>query len=143
MAAQEDRQNENGTKNRAKPDRRAFPRHAVDAVSKMLLVNTGICMAGRVLDLSLGGCKIRTEEPFQVGIFVRVEAEFYLQGLPFRISGVSQSIFDRNTIGVRFLDMSQRRREQLAELIAEIAEAADFDSIPAATGGTTITPSVP
>jgi c-di-GMP-binding flagellar brake protein YcgR len=81
-------------------------------------------MPGRILNLSLGGCRIRTEERFNVGIYVRVEAEFYLHGLPFRVGGVSQAILDKNTIGVRFLDMSGRRREQLEELIAEIAEAA-------------------
>jgi len=139
MAVSEERSVEQKTRR----ERRAFPRHAVDAYTKMLLINTGICMAGRVLDLSLGGCKIRTEEPFQVGIFVRVEAEFYLQGLPFRISGVSQSVFDKNTLGVRFLDMSQRRREQLAELIAEIAEAAALDSVSAATNGAAAAPGAP
>jgi hypothetical protein len=40
------------------------------------------------------------------------------------VGGVSQAILDKNTIGVRFVDMSERRREQLAELIAEIDEAA-------------------
>jgi c-di-GMP-binding flagellar brake protein YcgR len=109
----------------------------------MLLVNTGILMPGRVLDLSLGGCKIRTEEPFNVGIFVRVEAEFCVQGLAFRIAGVTQAIFDKNTLGVRFLDMSQRRREQLAELIAEIAEATALASVSAATDGTAAAPSMP
>ena len=37
---------------------------------------------------------------------------------------MSHAILDRNTIGVRFLDMSERRRDQLSELMAEIAEAA-------------------
>ncbi len=107
-----------------RPERRAHPRHPVDTRANLLLVNTGITMAGRILNLSLGGCQIRMDERYNVGIFVRVEAEFYLHGMQFRIGGVSQTIADKFTIGVRFLDLSSRRREQLSELIAEIAQAA-------------------
>jgi hypothetical protein len=105
-------------------ERRSQSRHTVNTSARLLLIKTGICMKGRILNLSLGGCRIRTEERFDVGIYVRVEAEFYLHGLPFRVAGVSQAIVDRNTIGIRFLDMSDRRRQQLTELIEEIAEAA-------------------
>jgi c-di-GMP-binding flagellar brake protein YcgR len=102
---------------------RAHSRHSVDTSAKLLLVNTGISMASRILDLSVGGCRLRTQDRFNVGIYVRLETEFYLHGLPFRLGGVSQAILDKHTIGIRFLDMSQRKREQLIELIAEIAEA--------------------
>jgi len=139
MAVPEERSVEQETRR----ERRSFPRHTVDAHTKMLLVNTGISMPGRVLDLSLGGCKIRTEGQFNVGIFVRVEAEFCVQGIAFRIAGVTQAIFDKNTLGVRFLDMSQRRREQLEELIAEIAEAAALDSVAEAIEGTAAAPGTP
>lgn len=107
----------------AAKDRRSSSRHAVDTRANLLLVKTGITMAGRILNLSLGGCQIRMEERFNVGIYVRVEAEFFLHGLPFRVGGVSQAIVDKFTIGIRFLDMSERRRHQLAELMEEIAEA--------------------
>lgn len=106
-----------------KRERRSSPRHAVDTSANLFLVKSGIAMSGKILNLSQGGCRLRTQERFQVGIYVRVEMEFYLHGLPFRLPGVTQSIQDQNTLGVRFLEMSERRREQLTELIAEIAEA--------------------
>jgi predicted DNA-binding ribbon-helix-helix protein len=109
-------------------DRRSHGRHTVDTSAKLLLVKTNISMPGRIVNLSLGGCKIRTNERFNVGIFVRVEAEFYLHGLPFRIGGVSQAILDKNTIGVKFLDMSERKRTQLSELIAEIDEVQAYET---------------
>ena len=105
-------------------DRRSHRRHAVDTSAKLLLLNTGICMPGRILNLSQGGCRLQTEERFTVGIYVRVETEFYLHGLPFRLAGVSQAVLDKNAVGVRFLDMSERKRAQLTELIAEMDEAA-------------------
>ena len=108
---------------KAAGDRRSSSRHAVDTRANLILVKGAIRMAGQILNLSLGGCRVRTDERFSVGIYTRVEAEFFLHGLPFRVGGVSQAILDKNTVGIRFLDMSDRRRDQLTELIAEIAEA--------------------
>ena len=104
-------------------ERRAHRRLKVDTRAQLHLVKTGICMHGSIQDLSMAGCRIVTQERFSVGIYVRVETEFYLHGLPFRLGGVSQAIINRNTIGIRFVDMSERKREQLMELISEIREA--------------------
>jgi hypothetical protein len=70
----------------------------------------------------LGGCRIYTDERFPVGIYTRVETEFRLEGLPFRLGGVIQAIHDRRHVGIRFLDMSSRKREQLEQLVREIEE---------------------
>ena len=101
-------------------ERRQQSRHEVDTTATILLVNVGSTLRGRILDLSLTGCRIRTDEHFPVGIYTRVETEFRYQGLPFRLGGVIQAIHDRNTVGIRFLDLSQRKREQVLELIGEI-----------------------
>jgi c-di-GMP-binding flagellar brake protein YcgR len=103
-------------------DRRSQSRHEVDTSATILLVNIASRIQGRILNLSMGGCRIRTEERFPVGIYTRVEAEFHLEGIPFRLGGVVQAIQDRQFVGVRFLDMSVRKREQVEQLIAEIEE---------------------
>jgi len=108
------------TRNTVGRERRQQSRHVVDTSATLLLVNVGSRLRGRILDLSLTGCRIRTDERFPVGIFTRVETEFQLEGLPFRLGGVIQAIHDRNTVGIRFLDMSQRKREQVLELVDEI-----------------------
>jgi len=108
-------------------ERRQNDRHAVDTRVNLTMVRGAITMRGCILNLSLGGCRLRTDERFHVGIYTRVEAEFYLHGLPFRLAGVIQAILDRNTIGVRFLDISERKREQLTELIAELEEELGTD----------------
>jgi len=107
----------------AKPsarERRVQSRHQVDTSATILLVNVASRLPGRILNLSLGGCNIRTEDRFPVGIYTRVETEFHLEGLPFRLGGVVQGIQDRQHVGIRFLDMSERKREQLVQLIEEI-----------------------
>jgi c-di-GMP-binding flagellar brake protein YcgR len=105
-------------------DRRAQSRQAVDTTVVILLINIASQVHGRILDLSLGGCRIHTNERFPVGIYTRVEAEFHLEGLPFRLGGVIQAIHDqgRQLVGIRFLDMSARKREQVEQLMEEIEE---------------------
>jgi c-di-GMP-binding flagellar brake protein YcgR len=112
-------------------ERRAQSREGVDTSAIIFLVNVASVLTGRILDLSLGGCRIRTDERFPVGIYTRIETEFRLEGLPFRLGGVIQAIHDqdRRNVGIRFLDMSSRKREQIEQLIEEI-EAAKRDQGP-------------
>ena len=105
-----------------KAERRKESRHSVDGTATLHLLDPGIHLRGRILDLSLSGCQFRTEDCFPLGIRSRVEIEFHLDGLPFRLAGVTQSIHKRHKVGVRFLNVSERKREQLVELIAEIKE---------------------
>jgi hypothetical protein len=112
-------------------ERRQQNRLDVDTTATILLVNVGSNLKGRILDLSLSGCRIRTDEYFPVGIYTRVETEFRLEGLPFRLGGVVQAIHNRNTVGIRFLDMSQRKREQVLELIGEIEQMRATHPLPA------------
>lgn len=103
-------------------DRRAQSRHEVDTSVLILLVKIASTLRGRIIDLSMGGCRIRTDQRFPVGIYTRVEIEFRLESIPFRLGGVIQAIHDRHTVGIRFLDLSERKRLQVAELIGEIRE---------------------
>lgn len=100
--------------------RRKEPRHAVDTSAAIRLIDLGTIVEGRILDLSMGGCRIQTNRRFPVGLFRRVEAQFRIHGLPFRLAGVTQAIYDPFNVGIRFLDMTERKREQLAQLIDEI-----------------------
>jgi c-di-GMP-binding flagellar brake protein YcgR len=103
-------------------ERRASTRHEVDTSAAIYLVNVGSRLRGRIVDLSQGGCRICTNENFPVGIYTRVEIEFQLHGLPFRIGGVVQAIHDQRQVGMRFLDVSPRKRAQMEQLIEEINE---------------------
>jgi c-di-GMP-binding flagellar brake protein YcgR len=103
-------------------DRRGQVRHEVDTTATIFLVKVASALRGRIVDLSLGGCRIHTVEKFPVGIYTRVEVEFHLQGFPFRLGGVIQAIHNRNTVGIRLLDLSERKRQQVLDLIDEIEE---------------------
>jgi hypothetical protein len=106
-------------------ERREQARHTVDTRATVFLIDVRAQISGRIVDLSMCGCRIRTDERFPVGIYRRVETEFKLDGMPFRLGGVVQAIHDKFTVGIRFLDMSPRKREQLQELMQEIADMKD------------------
>ena len=114
-------------------ERRQQSRHEVSPLVTILLVNAGSKLQGHILDLSVTGSRVRTDENFTAGIYTRVETEFQLEGLPLRLGGVIQSIYDRNTVGIRFLDLSEREREQVLGLIGEI-EQLRISHPPAAAG---------
>ncbi len=103
--------------------RRREPRHEVETNAVIRLINLAVDVQGRILDVSNGGCHIRTERRFPVGVFRRVEVEFRIDGLPFRLGGVTQAIYDPFNVGIRFLDLSDRKREQLLHLIEEIKKS--------------------
>jgi hypothetical protein len=86
-------------------------------------VGVGSNLLGRIVDVSMSGCRIRFQEPFPVGIYRRVEVEFTLDGLPFHLAGVIQSIDDPYTAGIGFVSVSERKLEHIGFVMAEIAGA--------------------
>ncbi len=103
-------------------ERRQQARHSVDTQAALFFIAVAARVLGRILDVSMTGCRIRTDERFPSGIYRRVETEFKIDGLPFRLGGVVQSIHDRHAVGIRFLNVSDRKREHLQELMDEIEE---------------------
>jgi len=101
---------------------RVRSRQEVDTSAFILLIRSGAKLSGRIVDLSLGGCRIRTDELFPQGIYTRVDLEFRLEEQPFRLSGVIQHIQDRRFAGIRFMDLSDGKKEQLEQLIREVEE---------------------
>ena len=113
------------SKSRSQSERRLHPRYPVDTSATVYFIDVRAKVCGRILDVSMGGCRIRTDGRFPVGIYRRVETEFKVEGVPFRLGGVVQAIHDRSTVGIRFLDLSPRKCEHLAQLMAEIAASAN------------------
>lgn len=101
---------------------RGQPRPALHRFATIILVEDGSRFRGRILRLSLNNCRIRTDERFPVGIYRHVEIEFQLRGLSFRLGGVIETLHDRYTAGIHFLDLSEHKRLQVLELMGELEE---------------------
>jgi hypothetical protein len=100
--------------------RRAHPRFKIGDEALLLLVSQGSPLPCRILDLSQGGCRVHTQDRFVAGMMVRVEVILKVLGIPFRLPGVTQWTNRKHLVGIRFIDLSDRKREQLAQLIEEL-----------------------
>jgi hypothetical protein len=76
---------------------------------------------GTLAELSLTGCCVRFTHPFAGLLNQEVEVEFEIQRLHFRLAGVPKAIHDGLMVGIQFNAMSFRRRDELTQLIAELA----------------------
>ena len=47
------------------------------------------------------------------------------------MGGIIQALYDQRNVGMRFLYMSQRKREQVEQLLAEVAEIEEKQADPA------------
>jgi hypothetical protein len=105
-------------------DRRREPQAEADTSAVILLVGIGCQLHGQIIELSPGGCRIHIKERFPVDIDMKVETEFRLGGLPFRLGGVIQGVHDRDrhSVGIRFLHVSERKRVLVEQLMEEIEE---------------------
>lgn len=101
---------------------RGQPRPALHRFATIILVKDGSRFRGRILHLSLNDCRIRTDERIPVGIYSRVDTEFQLRGFLFRLSGIIETMQDRYSAGIHFLDLSEHKRRQVLELMGELEE---------------------
>jgi c-di-GMP-binding flagellar brake protein YcgR len=105
-----------------KRDRRTQARYPTAGLASIVLIKSGSVLRGTIQDLSLSGCHILCHEKFPVGIYTRVQIDFYLEGMSFLLAGVVQAIYGPKDVGIRFLDISSRKRDQIQQLIQEIEE---------------------
>jgi c-di-GMP-binding flagellar brake protein YcgR len=106
--------------NKLNRNRRKDPRYTVDEAGSLQLVHQGSTIDCRIIDLSLGGCQVRADGQFLAGPMVRVEVLLRVLGETLRIAGVTQWTRQKQWIGIRFLDVTERKQAALLHLIREI-----------------------
>jgi len=96
-----------------------------DCSAELFLLKDGSRVQGTLSGLNLEGCIFHTLSRFEGSIYTRVEAEFHMRGLCLRLVGVIEEIVEKQSLAIRFLDMSRRRQEELAQLLEELREESD------------------
>jgi hypothetical protein len=109
-------------------NRRNSPRYAIEGFASLLLVEHGSSIACNILDLSMGGCQLRTQDRFPAGIGVLVEVSFKVHGIILRFRGKVQWKAGDCLFGIRFSEMTPRRREDLAGVLGEVEEDSAADA---------------
>jgi hypothetical protein len=87
------------------------------------LAYRGTVFPCEVIDISIGGCCIRTEKRFAAGALANVEVVLPLFGMTLRIVGTTQWLNQQNLIGIRFVLPSAKSKNQLASLITCIIDS--------------------
>jgi hypothetical protein len=80
-------------------------------------------LRGSILDLSLGGCTVQTDAPFPGELHDSLEVSFGMQFMHLLVGGVTQAIYDPQSLGIQFTQTGSRRREELQRMIAELCSA--------------------
>jgi hypothetical protein len=103
-------------------ERRVHHRYEIDAEAKLSVVNSDRTIACTVLELSLSGCRVHSENTNGIARNTQVEVQFVNCGLPLRIAANVQVKTGEHLIGLKFLNMSSRMKDRLNNLIWEVAE---------------------
>jgi hypothetical protein len=118
-------------------DRRQYDRLSLDGAQGELAYR-GIAFPCDIIDISIGGCCIRTERRFPAGALANVEVVLPLFGMTLRIVGVTQWLDQRNQIGIRFILPSAKSKNQLASLITCIIDKDALEEVQEAMTSSTL-----
>jgi hypothetical protein len=104
----------------ADDDRRRSTRFACSGDAKISrLPSDGIYLPGKILDLSLGGCRVDTTLPIDCG--VRAEIVVRVNTASFRAVGEVRAIRGRSGACIEFVQLSTGGKDMLANLVTELA----------------------
>jgi hypothetical protein len=76
----------------------------------------------RILNLSVGGCLMELKAPLELAVDEIVELIFNVNQMPFRVRAKVRAVRSKGLVGFQFLQLSERTRRFLHELIAELIE---------------------
>lgn len=108
---------------RGQNERRAHPRLSCKGVAKVLVLPDGPQLTGNLLNLSLGGCCIEFDREMLAPMYAQLDVLLDACDLRVRLSAEIRRR-DDNQVGIRFLEMSARKEEQIRYLIQELFEFA-------------------
>ena len=112
----------------SKRERRGWERYSLtDTEGKLIYRHQA--MNCRLIDISLGGCCIRTEKRFTHGALAKVEVHFHLHGLPQRIAGITQWTSKGNELGIRFEHASPRTKNEFVALLTGLFDEAAAEAV--------------
>lgn len=93
------------------------------------LIYGGVKTACQVVDISLGGCCLRTDTPFTVGALAPVEVALPICGMMVRVRGITQWTKLQYLVGVRFMHPDSRSKNLLASLLTCVADGSAADLV--------------
>jgi hypothetical protein len=101
-------------------ERRAHSRYDVETEVRLTLVEEGRRVECTMIDLSMSGCRLYFSRAESLELGAQVEVQFIGDGLPLRLAAVVQVVMHLQSAGLRFVNVPERMKERLEDLIQEI-----------------------
>lgn len=80
-------------------------------------------MQGDLSDLSLRGCCLLLKEADPALVGAAIEVTLTVKGTALLLAGVVRNVTRGRRTGIEFVELSDRKRQQVQELMAELVEA--------------------
>lgn len=108
---------------RSKRDnRRAQARLRCRGVAEVVLLRLERKLPGTLLDLSVGGCCIQTDQPIPSIERPSVEVQLTVNGITLRVAGIVRNVRKDRYAGIEFINVTPRKADQILELVKELLE---------------------
>lgn len=111
-----------GYRNGAREKRR-YPRIDCAGSAGVQIAAGEPVIPAKIVNLSAGGCLMVLKKPQPINQDMMVELTFHINHLPFRLRGQAKAVRSDTQIGFQFLQVGDRVRRQIEDLIDELIES--------------------
>ena len=102
-------------------ERRGSRRFECDGMAEVTALGGALRFSGKISNLSLTGCYVNTDVPFDLERGTPVEISLGVGGLQFRV-GAGVRVLHRGTgVGLEFVNVSPRSGRYIKQLISELS----------------------
>lgn len=101
-------------------EHRRYPRLSCGGTADLRVIPEGAKETGSLINLSKRGCCFMADEPLRGLEGSNIEIHMKVRGIDFRVAGVIRHVHKGMRAGIEFLGLSDRKCEQIDELIAEL-----------------------
>jgi PilZ domain-containing protein len=104
-------------------EHRRFPRLPCGGTADVRVLPNGSKQTGSLADLSKRGCCFLSDEPLRGCSGSNIEVHLKVRGIDLQVAGVIRHVHQRLRAGIEFVELSERKCEQIEELIRELTVA--------------------
>lgn len=101
-------------------DNRRHPRIQCIGTAGLQIAAGEPVVPAKIVNLSAGGCMMVLQKPQRLEEDMQVELSFQINHLPFRVQGQPKGVRADNRVGFQFVQVSERVRRQLEDMIEEL-----------------------
>jgi c-di-GMP-binding flagellar brake protein YcgR len=103
-------------------DHRRYPRVDCRGFADLRVLPNGANETGSLVNLSKRGCCFMADAALRGSEGATIEIHLKVRGIDLRVAAIIRHVHRRRRAGIEFVELSERKREQIEELMGELAE---------------------